>query len=158
MKEFNNLFSRRGSKRKVTRTAATESLEGQPPQTESHVSVQVSIAFWVDLAAAAWKLRQKTSDPVTHGTREEFRHLTRYVDAIWDALASVGLEIQDHTNEPFDSGQSLEVLAFQPTAGITRETVTETIRPTIYLKGHRLQMGQVIVATPEQSKSAPAGE
>ena len=64
------------------------------------------------------------------------------------------MKIQNHTNEPFDSGQSLEVIAFQPSAGISREVVVETIRPTVYLKGIRIQMGQVVVATPEQAQEA----
>lgn len=119
----------------------------------SRVLLQVSGEFWIDIAAAVWKLRQKITDPVTHETKEEMRPLMRYVDSIWEALSTVGLDIQDHTNEPFDSGQSLEVLAFQPTPGIAKEFVSETVKPTIYLKGHRLQMGQVIVATPENAQS-----
>jgi hypothetical protein len=68
------------------------------------------------------------------------------------------VKIQNHTSEPFDSGQSLEVIAFQPTAGISRDVVVETIRPTVYLKGIRIQMGQVVVATPEQTQEANGNE
>src|SRR5262245_23185969 len=113
MKDFDKLFSRRTSRRKPQENTATELPKEEA--AESHLSLHVSSSFWVDVAAAAWKLRQKMSDPVTHEVKGELRHLARYVDAIWDALTSAGLEIQDHTNEPFDSGQSLEVLAFQPT-------------------------------------------
>jgi hypothetical protein len=58
------------------------------------------------------------------------------------------LQIQDHTGNPYDSGQSLEVLAFQPTDGITNEVVIETVRPSLYLQGHRILKGQVIVGSP----------
>jgi hypothetical protein len=75
--------------------------------------------------------------------------IARHVDRLWESLEQAGLSIQDHTNQPFDSGQSLDVLAFQPTAGIDREVVIETIRPTVYLQDHRIQIGQIIVATPQ---------
>ena len=49
---------------------------------------------------------------------------------------------------------SLKVLAFQPTPGLTRERIVETIKPTIYFADQTLQMGEVIVATPEDSESS----
>jgi hypothetical protein len=44
---------------------------------------------------------------------------------------------------------SLKVLCFQPTPGLRRERVIETIKPTIYFKGKTIQMGEVIVGKPE---------
>ena len=61
----------------------------------------------------------------------------------------MSIAIQDHLDQPYDSGQLLDVLAFQPTPGIEREVVAETIRPTVYLQGQQIQKGQVIVATPQ---------
>ena len=158
MKEFDKLFSRM-SKHAQDRggTAGSKPSKKGEDSSESRMLPQVNGEFWIDIAAAVWKLRQKITDPVTHETKEEMRPLMRYVDSIWEALSTAGLDIQDHTNQPFDSGQSLEVLAFQPTPGTTKEFVSETVKPTIYLKGHRLQMGQVIVATPENPQSGSGG-
>lgn len=152
MKTFDNLFPKRLSKRAQKRTpmADRESKSKVEDSLNSGLILRINGDFWIDIAGAVWKLRQIVKDPITHETRDEMRSLTRHVDAIWDALATVGVDIQDHTSLPFDSGQSLEVLAFQPTAGVTREIVIETVKPSIYLKGNRLQMGQVIVATPEK--------
>jgi hypothetical protein len=36
----------------------------------------------------------------------------------------------------------------QPTAGITKERVTETLKPTIYWRNKIIQMGEVVIATP----------
>lgn len=147
------MFSGKGLKRSKDRRTIIDPI-GEAANPESKpLLLQVKSDFWIDIASAAWKLRQKVIDPITREPKEEMRSLLRYVDAIWDSLSQVGLEIQDHTNQPFDSGQSLEVLAFQPTPGILRETVLETVKPTIYLKELRLQMGQVIVATPQEARS-----
>jgi len=52
---------------------------------------------------------------------------------------------------------SLKVISFQPTPGLGRERVIETIKPTIYFKGKAIQMGEVIVGRPEgpQSTTTP---
>jgi hypothetical protein len=68
---------------------------------------------------------------------------------VWDALKENGLEIQDHTGDPYDSGQSLKAPAFEPTPGLKEETVIDTIKPSIYLDGKMIQMGEVVVGIPE---------
>ncbi|RZU29074.1 hypothetical protein BDD14_6669 [Edaphobacter modestus] len=105
--------------------------------------------FFLDLANSAWNLRRGSVDSVTGEPKPHLAKIARHVERLWDSLEQVSLRIQDHYNQPYDSGQSLEVLAFQPTPGIDREIVAETIRPTVYLQGQRIQMGQVIVATPK---------
>jgi hypothetical protein len=113
------------------------------------LALKVDMSFFADIASAAWKLRQRILDPTTGSPRDELRHFSRHVETILETLSRFGIEIQDHTNQPFNSGQSLEVLAFQPTPGVDRELVSETIRPSIYIKGRRIQIGQVIVSAPD---------
>lgn len=121
----------------------------QLPAEEDRVRFEFRSTLLVDLANVAWALQRKSCDPITNERKEEFRPIARHIDQLSECLDEFGVKIQNHTHEPFDSGQSLEVIAFQPTAGISRDVVIETIRPTVYLKGIRIQMGQVIVATPE---------
>jgi hypothetical protein len=40
-------------------------------------------------------------------------------------------------------------MSFQPTVGLTRDMIIETIKPTIYFKDNLVQTGEVIVGTPE---------
>ena len=80
--------------------------------------------------------------------------MRRQVHASRQALADDGLEIQEHDGMPFDSGQSLEALVFQDEPGLDREVVLETVRPSVYFRGERIQMGQVIVGRPPQSPGA----
>ena len=66
------------------------------------------------------------------------------------------MDIRDHTNEPVPEYGSigLSVLAYQPMPGISRERVIETVKPSVYVDGRLLQMGQVIVGTPEKPSGA----
>lgn len=101
-----------------------------------------------ELCTELWRLRRKMLEADRPQPRTEMADAYRHVEAAWDLLADAGLTIDDPTGRPFDSGMPLKALAFQPTAGLTRETVVETIRPTIFLRDARLQMGEVIVGTP----------
>ncbi len=104
-----------------------------------------------DVSVGLWRIKQKMVEPKTEeplpGMARAFRHL----QSTWDALSEAGIEIQDHTGTLFDSGLSLSVVAFQPTPGITREKIIETVKPSIYFNNERIQMGEVIVGTPENS-------
>lgn len=112
--------------------------------------------FLAQVATGLWRLRRKMVEPGTERPLAEMRRAYRHLQATWDSLAEAGLEILDHTDTPFDSGMSLKVLAFQPTPGLSRERVIETIKPTVYFADRHLQMGEVIVGTPEEAGGPPA--
>jgi hypothetical protein len=99
----------------------------------------------------AWKAKARLSKMDTSGNADLGR-IERHLDAMLESLQALGLEIKDHTGEPFDYGQSLKVAASQPKAGITREFVSETIRPSIYLRGRLLQQGEVVIDVPAARK------
>lgn len=102
----------------------------------------------VDLSTGLWRLRQKMHRPGTQQPLDEVKRAYRHLESVWDALAAAGVDIQDYSDCPFDPGMSLKVVSFQPTPGLSRDLIVETIKPSIYLKGKPIQMGEVIVATP----------
>lgn len=102
-----------------------------------------------DVATSIWRLRSRMAK-----LPEEMRSTTRYFEMAWDALTEAGVEIRDHLNDPFDSGLSLTVVAFQPAPGIERERVIETIRPSVYLNDRTIQTAEVIVGTPDPQKES----
>lgn len=124
-------------------------------ETYAHVLAEV--------ATGMWRLREKMLQPGTDQPLEEMRRAYRSFESAWDALMEAGITMQDHTNSFFNAGMFLRVLAFQPTPGIQRETVIQTMRPSVYYKQQLIQPGEVIVGTPEEAKlqdppQAPAEE
>jgi hypothetical protein len=101
-----------------------------------------------ELATGVWRLRKRFLEPGTDRPREELRRAYRDVEALWDTLTQAGVEVIDPLGKPYDPGESLTVLAFQPTPGLAAERVIETVRPTVYLRARWVQMGEVIVGTP----------
>ncbi len=130
-----------------------EKLMTLPENTlESPNIMKENLSFFADVCTGLWRLRQKMLQMGTDRPLEEMRRAYRHLQSVWDALIQAGFEIQEHTGKLFDSGLSLKVIAFQPTPGIGREKVIETIKPSIYYKNESIQMGEVIVGTPEKTE------
>ncbi|WP_407560311.1 hypothetical protein [Streptomyces sp. 184] len=102
----------------------------------------------VGAATGIWRALRKLDRDAGSLSAADLRQVRIQVRASRSALADDGLEIQEHDGEPFDSGLSLEALVFQDDPDLTREVVLETVRPTVYFRGRRIQMGQVIVGRP----------
>jgi hypothetical protein len=104
------------------------------------------------VATNAWKARAKMMDGDTGEPRDDMRRVYRHIETIFDAFHQMGLRVKDHTGEEFDYGLPLTVITTQPTPGLARERVIETIKPTIYWKDTIIQTGEVVIATPIPSE------
>jgi hypothetical protein len=145
-----------------TRARLSEAIEHfmknwPPPPASSNQDAR----FLTDLATGLWRVRRNMVPPGSprlldahplEGMRKPFRWLV----SVWDALKEHGLEIQDHTGDRYNSGQRLSVPAFEPVQGIAEETVIDTVKPSVYFGGEMIQMGEVIVGTPETPSAVPA--
>jgi hypothetical protein len=120
-----------------------------PANQQRPSAAPISLGLLADACTGLWRLRQRMLQPGTDRPLEEMRRAYRHLESTWDTLAEAGVEIIDHTGTPFDIGLALKVIAYQPTPEISSDCVLETIKPTIYFQRERLQMGEVIVATPQ---------
>lgn len=108
-------------------------------------------AALADAMSSLWRAGRKLAAAQDGGgdSGGAVRQAARHLRAAGDAFATVGVTVQDHDGTVFDAGLALEVVAYEPRAGARGETVLETVRPCVYRGGRRIQVGQVIVATPE---------
>jgi hypothetical protein len=126
-----------------------ERLAQAPPASKDDELSKEQMQMLADVGTGLWRLKQKMVQPGSSLPLPEMRRAYRHLEYTWEALTEAGIEIQDHIDSLFDSGLSLQVIAFQPMHGVKQEKVIETIKPSIYYRGNRIQMGQVIVGTPE---------
>lgn len=147
--------------KRLTFETLIERLSAPPPAAPSaHEEDYARIV--VNLANRLWTFRRQLMPQEITQPPEELRRLHRPFERVWNALTDAGITVMDHTNELFDSGTALVVLAFQPTPGLNRETVIETTKPSIYYQSRHLQKGEmlllqrgeVIVGTPEMQQAA----
>lgn len=123
------------------------STSSEPPQETGSEKIK---ELYASLSIGAWRLKKKMIDPQTQHPLGEMSRAFRHLESILDTLEKEGIEIKDHDNMPFDSGLSLKVLTFQPTPGLKKEMIIETIKPSVYYKDERIVMGEVIVGSPEK--------
>ncbi|CAO5161171.1 Nucleotide exchange factor GrpE [Frankia sp. AiPs1] len=154
-----------------TQTGPDARAEPDAPPALAHPAV-------AELATGLWRLRRRFADPTAAagpataagtsgrpgsatpistgaatgaadgaGTADN-RRLRRQLDSLWSTLTAAGVDVQDHDHARYDSGLDLAVLEFQQTSGLTGETVLETLRPSVYLHGRRVQTGEVVVGVP----------
>lgn len=101
------------------------------------------------IATNAWRAQNKMVDPMTGEAKEEMKRVYRYIETIIESLSQMGIQIIDPVGHQYDSGMALNVLSYEPTPGLTKEEIKETIKPSIALNGHLIQMGEVIIGTPQ---------
>ena len=80
--------------------------------------------------------------------REDLRRIDRHIEAIYRALAGVGISVRDHTGDPYDEGQPMKVVASKPVTGLAKKYVSETLLPSIFWNDRLLQNGEIEIAIP----------
>jgi hypothetical protein len=105
------------------------------------------------IATNAWRIRVKLTDSKSGEPRDEvgqneLRKLNRYVEAIFDVLTGIGMEVKDRTGQAFDYGLPEKVVTAHPQPDLTKEMIIETLRPTIYWRSQIAQQGEVVIGTP----------
>lgn len=107
------------------------------------------------LATHVWRTKGKLVDPDNGEPKEETRRIYRHVEAALESFNQMGVTLTDWIGQPYDPGLPVKVLTFQPTEGITRDTVVEAVRPTVVWKERLLQLGEVVVGIAPNSEKAP---
>lgn len=103
-----------------------------------------------NIATNAWRAKVKMVDPDTSEPTEPMKRVYRHVEAIFDALKQMGVDYNDPVGRTYDSGMALKVVTFEPTPGLSKEEIKETIKPSVTWQGRLIQMGEVIVGTPQK--------
>lgn len=110
------------------------------------------------IATHAWRAKGRIVDPDTGEPKEGLERIYRHIEGILQALEEDSVSIKDYAGGIYDTGMAVKALAFEPTPGINREMVKETIRPTIIFNNQVLQLGEVIVGTPIEENANNEGE
>ncbi len=126
-------------------------LAQQPPPAAPAASAELSPETLAALATNVWRARAKLIDTATGLPFDDARRAMRHLESALEGMQQLQLVIKDYSNETFDPGMPLKVLAYQPTPGLERDTIVEVLRPTILWRDKVLQLGEVVVGTPENA-------
>lgn len=129
-------------------TAASTAVSGSP------FAADTAGAALGNLATHIWRAKNKMVDPKTGLPHDEAKRAYRHVEAAIEALLQMDVTMKDWLHQSYDAGLPVKVLTFQPTPGITRDTVIEAIRPAVIWKDQLLQLGEVVVGIPDNASAS----
>ena len=107
----------------------------------------------VQLATNLWRNNNKLQG--VDESDKTLRSIRRHTESALDTLTGGKVEIKDHTDEKYVSGMALTVLTFQNDPHIKTETITETIKPSVYYNDNLIQNGEVVVSVPSTQNTNP---
>ena len=112
-----------------------------PEQLESELT---------EIAVQLWRLGNRLVDPETREPTEDSRIAYKRLQAAWDSLIALGIEVRDYSNQEVADYAitDLIVLAEEPRQDLTKRTVIETVKPAVFYQGRQLGMAEVIVGIP----------
>lgn len=127
--------------------------EAAPPVPPAPEPDDLTDAALAEIVTELWRTRRKIDDKggqdqVPRAQRQANRHLR----TVWDRFTESGVTVKEFEGMRFDVGLDLDVLAYQDDPDAVEETVLETVRPSVYRGGRRIQIGQVLVAMPEKEQ------
>lgn len=129
------------------------SQQGKAKCKEYDCEIHKLVRLIADIATSIWRMNNKFSAVNIDDMPDEIKKACRHVEAARDTLSSAKVKVLDHTNKKYVAGMALNVIAFQPSSSVHIEMISETIRPSIFYNDKLIQMGEVIVKTPEKTKS-----
>ncbi|MGC7096790.1 hypothetical protein ACPZ19_19120 [Amycolatopsis lurida] len=142
----------------LDRPAAVTAQEPAPPVEAATVPSDLDDPTVADVATNMWRVLKRFGDNGDGEAGKAQRMATRNLTAMSDRLGEAGVRVQDHDGISWDPGMSLRAIAYEPRPGLDRETVVETVRPTVYRGGQCIQFGHVIVGVPEKGQDGGTGQ
>ena len=132
----------------------TASQQKEPICREYDCEIRKLMELVADIATGIWRIKNNFSTVNLNDLPDEVKKAYRHIESTWDALNSAQVNVLSHTGEKYPHGNpQLDVIAFEPSSSVQIEIITETIKPTIFFKDTKIQMGQVVVAKPKETKS-----
>jgi hypothetical protein len=107
-----------------------------------------------EVATGLWRLRRRLGNGVEPGPGV-LTGAARQVQRILDTLSEAGIRVDDHLGVAFHPGLAMDVVSYQPTAGLDREVVIDVERPSVYRGADTLQRARVIVGVPGPPPAHP---
>lgn len=115
-------------------------------------------ASFCDIIIHAWRMQRRMTDRATKEVKEEHKAMHRSVAGIQETLTAMGFTVRDREGDFYDYGLPEKVVAAEKRAGISREMVVETIRPSVFFGDQLLKPGEIVIAVPEDATATPPTE
>lgn len=101
----------------------------------------------VEFAIELWRMERRLNKAMSNLPEDQKEMLNNSMQKMKRYLDRNDIEILDHTNQKYDEGQNLEILAVENDPNAKEPTIKETKEPTILYKGQVIHIGKVIIVS-----------
>ncbi|MFY9269695.1 MAG: hypothetical protein WAO55_08120 [Candidatus Manganitrophaceae bacterium] len=102
----------------------------------------------VDIATRLWRIRTSLQQPNSKKPFEKVERGYRHLEKLLSVLEENGIRIVDKTGDFYDPGMSMRVVSTEPTEGIGKAIIKETVEPAVYLDDHLIQIAKIVLGIP----------
>jgi len=119
--------------------------------TPRFLEISIETNDLVELAIEFWRMEHKISRILPTLPEDQRESLNNSMNKLKRYLDKNDIEIVDHTNQKYNEGENLEILAVEKDPNVSDTIIKETKEPTILHKGEVIHIGKVIVSSKEDT-------
>lgn len=109
------------------------------------LNVSIATKDLIDLGIDIWRMEQRLNKVMQSLPENSQDLLNNSIQKIKRYLDKNYIEIVDHTNQKFNEGRNLDILAVEKSSDILEPIIKETKEPTILHKNQVVHKGKVII-------------
>lgn len=114
-------------------------------KTEKVISESITTKDLMNLGIDVWRMEQRLNKIMQTIPETSQNLLKNSVQKIKRYLDKNDIEIVDYTNQKFNEGRNLDILAVEKSSNILESIIKETKEPTILYKNQVVNKGKVII-------------
>lgn len=120
------------------------------------LNVSIQTKDLIEIAVEIWRMEQRLIKIMSTLPENQQELINNSIQKLVRYLNKNDIEIVDHTNQKFNDGRNLDVLAVEKSHDISESIIKETKEPTIIYKNQVVHKGKVIIL--EKSEEEPPHE
>jgi len=109
------------------------------------VNVSIETKDLINLGIDVWRMEQRLNKVLNSLPENSQELLKNSIQKIKRYLDKNSMQIVDHTNQKYNDGKNIEVLAVEKSPDISESIIKETKEPTILHKNLVVNKGKVII-------------
>ncbi len=112
-------------------------------------NVSIQTRDLIELAVEIWRMEQRLTKIMSILPENQRELINNSIQKLVRYLNKNNVEIVDYTNQKFNDGRNLDVLAVEKSSNATESIIKETKEPTILYKNQVVHKGKVVVLEKE---------
>jgi hypothetical protein len=113
------------------------------------LDISVQLKDLIELAVEIWRLENRTNKILLTLPENQKEAFSNSIQKLKRYLDKNDIEVIDHTNQKFNEGRNLDILAVEKDPNATESLIKETKEPTVMFKGQVVRKGKVIILAKE---------